>query len=265
MRYSLRSTHFLLVLFCSVITLCAQSILVDSYTERAKRAFESGDTSAAEKLFKAALVEAEKLEDLELIASCSVNLGKVYHDAESYDLAEPLYIKAIGIFDRLDGKDSERASFAMNNLGLLYAEQKKFEKSEDVLRKTLAIRERLFGSDDPDVAVTLLNLGKLYADQKKYVEADAVYVRSLQILIQHPNLVEEILTCLHNLALATKEINNPNRSEAAYKMAIAIIERNFGARSSRLREPLTGYAKLLRSRMRLREATTIENRIRLLR
>ncbi|MGB7210426.1 MAG: tetratricopeptide repeat protein [Pyrinomonadaceae bacterium] len=265
MPFSIRGLLFVALVASLFTTVAGQSILIDSYTERGKMAFEGGDLVMAEQLFKAALSEAERSVEPEQIATCSVNLGKVHQARGAFDLAERLYLKALEVFEKLDGKDTERALYAMNNLGLLYAEKKEFTKAEEYLRRTLTIRQKLFGKNDPDVAVTMLNLGKLYADQKKFVEADAVYLRSFEILIQHPeDMLEETLVCLHNLSLSTQEINNPKRAESVFKMWIAIIEKNFGKSSLRLSEPLTGYVTFLKTKKRSAEAKLLERRLKLL-
>lgn len=261
----LNKTAFILLLICGLNQLIfSQAILFETYTERAKLAYANGDFVQAEKLFQSALIEAEKIKDLELIASGSVNLGKVYQTQEKFSKAEELYLKAIEIYDKLDGENQERSAFALNNLGLLYSEQKKFDESEKMLRKALIIREKILGQNDPDVAVTLLNLGKLYADQSKFTEANAVYVKSLEIFIQYPELVDEILICLHNISEASYQLKEYKRTESAYKLAIGIIEKNYGKNSDILIEPLTSYAIFLRNTKRLTEATQIERRIRLL-
>ena len=182
MRILVRISLCLFLTAMAVAVGNGQSILIDTYTQRGKMAFEGGDLKAAEQLFKSALAEAEKIGDQEQIATCSVNLGKVYLDEEKFDPAEKLFLRAVNIFENVDGKDTERAAYALNNLGLLYAEKKDFPKSEEYLRRTLTIREKLFGKDDPDLAVTLLNLGKLYADQSKFTEADASVIASARSL-----------------------------------------------------------------------------------
>jgi tetratricopeptide (TPR) repeat protein len=256
---------FLLMLFCGMSqTTFSQEILYNTFTDRGKTAFADGKFLEAEKLLQSALDEAEKLKNPELIASASTNLGKVLHSQEKYENAEKLYLRAIEIFDKIDGENQERSAFAMNNLGLLYTEQKKFDKAEEVLRKTISIREKILGAAAPDVAVTMLNLGKLYADQSKYTEADAVYVRSLEILVQHSDYTEEILICLHNISDATYHLKEFKRAEAAYKLTIGIIERDFGKNSPRLINPLTNYAEFLRKLKRNAEAVLVEKRIRIL-
>lgn len=258
-------TVLLFVLFCgSSHIILSQTILYETYTERAKKAFASGDMTQAEKLFKSALIEAEKLQDLGLIATGSVNLGKIYHTQERFELAESHYLRAIEIYDRLDGKDQERSAFALNNLGLLYAQQKNYDKSETILRNALSIREKILGQDDPDVAVTLLNLGKLYADQSKYVEANAVYIKALQIFIQDPEYIDEILICLHNISNSSYELKEYERAESAYKMTLGIIEKNYGKNSKLLIDPLTNYSIFLRNLKRTSEALKIESRIKLI-
>ncbi len=254
----------LVALVFSASTICSQSILYETYTDRAKLAYEKGDFTTAATLFKSALSEAERLNEQELIATACVNLGKLHHSQGRLDEAEKLYLRGIKIFRSIEGEDGELSAFPLNNLGLLYTEQKKYDQAEEILRQTITIREKLLGKDDSDVGVTLLNLGKLYADQLKFTEADAVYVRSLQILIQHPEMKEEILICLHDLALTTKELRSYKRTEAAYKMSVAIIEKHFGKKSYRLAEPLKNYSSLLKLLKRTAESKTIDARIKLL-
>ncbi|MBA3694415.1 MAG: tetratricopeptide repeat protein [Acidobacteria bacterium] len=257
---------FLFALFSGLIqTTFSQEILYETYTERGKAAYSNGNFVEAEKLFKFALNEAEKLNNTELIASGSVNLGKLYHSQENFEKAEKLYLRATEIFNEIDGDDKERVAFALNNLGLLYTEQKKFDKAEEILRKTITIREKTLGENSSDVAITLLNLGKLYADQSKYTQANAVYVRSLQILVQYPELIDEILICLHNIAEASYQLKEYKRTESSYKLAIGIIEKNYGKYSSLLTEPLENYAIFLKKIKRNAEAIKIETRIKLLR
>jgi tetratricopeptide (TPR) repeat protein len=251
------------ILFCSAIA-NSQTILFDTYSERAKQAFENNDFAGAQKLFEIALGEAEKLKNEELIAEACVNLGKVHQAQGQLELAEKLYQRSISIYSRIETNEGELSAFALNNLGLLYTDQKKYEKAEETLRHTINLREKLLGDNAPDVGVTLLNLGKLYADQSKFVEADAVYLRSLQILIQNPEMVYEILACLHNLGRTTIALNNPKRAEATFKMSIAIIEKKFGKNSLRLIDPLENYSTFLKTQKRYTESKTIDTRLRFL-
>ncbi len=143
MHISIRGLLFLVFITLLIAKVDGQSILIDSYTQRGKMAFEGGDLAMAEQLLKSALSEADRLADPEEIATCSVNLGKAYKARGSFDLAERLYVKAFEIFERRDEKDTERSLYAMNNLGLMYADNKEFAKAEEYLRRTLTVRQKL--------------------------------------------------------------------------------------------------------------------------
>lgn len=260
----MKFSSVLLILICwflLVVSVTAQNILYQTYTDRGKAAFESGNVSDAEKLMKSALVEAEKLKNPELIATAKVNIGRIFHSQEKFDEAEPFYLSAIEIYSDIDGENGERSAFALNNLGLLYTEQKKFEKGEVSLRKALTIREKTLGGDDPNVAITLINLGKLYSDQEKYIEADAVYVQALQIFKLDPEYKNEINICLFNLTLVTESLKNFKRAEAAHKMLISINEKSFGTRSKELIPYLESYSSFLKRIKRKVDASKVDIRI----
>ncbi len=242
----------------------AQTVLYRTYKERGIAAFEAGNIPAATQLFQSALAEAQKLKDEGLIADGNTDLGNVYYSAKNFPAAELCFQTAIQIYTKIDGEDGTRAAYPMNNLGLLYTDQKKWDRAEEFLRRTISIREKELGSTDANVGITMINLGKLYSEQDKYVEADAVYTQALQILMAFPDEKDNILMCLHNLALTTESLNSFKRAEASYKMIISINEKTFGSKSKELIPNLTDYSSFLRRIKRNIDANQVDGRIKLI-
>jgi len=258
---------FLLILFFGItFGISAQSVLYETYSDGGKRAFERGNITESEKLLKTALKEAENLNDLELIADGSVNLGKVYQHQKKYDEAEKLYLRAIEIQEQLDGKDNLSVAYSLNNLGLLYSEQKKYDKSEETLRRALTIREKKLEPTDTNIAVTLVNLGKLYSDQDKLTEAESLYDRAFKIFVlAGDENLEGIFVCIDNLALIYEKTKNYKKAEPLYRFAIAVLEKFNGRNDATLIPYLEDYAALLRKLKRNAEAVKVEARVKRLR
>ncbi len=236
----------------------AQSVLWETYSDSGKRAYGRGNYAEAERLFKAALKEAESLNDPELIAESNVHLGGVYAGQEKWDEAEKLFLKAVEIRERIGDKDSDEITYALSNLGLIYAEQKKYDKAEVILRRAITIREK---TQSPDLAVALLNLGKVYAEQKKLTESQVVYEKAFELFFLAEDLnVEGIRNTLNNLTLIYEETKNYKKLEPAYRAIIDVIGKNYGMNESSLITYLEKYAALLRTLKRNAEAIKVETR-----
>lgn len=248
----------LLAVSLFVIPSAAQSILWKTYTDRAKQASEARNYSEAEKLFKSALTEAESLNEPELIAHSYANLGAVFSFQSKYAEAEKVFLLAIKMRENMNEGDSDEITYPLSNLGLIYAEQKKYQQAEAALRRALQIREK---TENPDIAVALLNLGKVYADQRKLTEAEAVYQKALEYFLNtdDPN-VDGIINVVNNLALIFEELKYHKKLEAAYKILIAVIGKNYGTNDRSLVPYLDKYALLLRSLKRNHEALQVEVR-----
>lgn len=153
---------FILV-FGGAFGVSAQGVLWETYSNSGKQALEGRDYAGAERLFSAALKEAENLSNPDLIAKSNVFIGAVYAGQEKWDEAERFFVRAIEIRERAGEKDSDEITYALSNLGLTYAEQKKYDKAEAVLRRAITIREK---PENPDLAVALLNLEKVMLNKR---------------------------------------------------------------------------------------------------
>ncbi len=83
------------------------------------------------------------------------NLATVLRDQGHYDLARPLYERAMGTFEKTVGPDHPGLAWTLTNFGLLESAEGHEEKAEALLRRGLSIREKTFGPNHPEVALSL--------------------------------------------------------------------------------------------------------------
>ena len=129
----MKSRIILVLCLALWFTACSTGTPWEKYNDAGKKAYEQGHYAEAEKLFEAALREAEKfgLQDPRLATSLN-NLALLYD----------------------------------------YDTQGQYPEAEPLHKRSLAIREKGLGPDHPDVAISLDNLAGLYHNQGKYAEAE---------------------------------------------------------------------------------------------
>jgi len=160
-----------------------------------EQAYKAGEYAKAEKLFESALKEAEGFGPNDRRLATSLNNLALLHKARGkYDQAEPLYKRALAIWEKCLGPDHPDVGASLSNLAGLYTAQAKYDQAEPLYKRSLAIKERAVGPDYPSVATSLNNLGGLYKTQGKHDQAEPLYKRSLAINKEllgpdHPDVV----------------------------------------------------------------------------
>ncbi len=76
--------------------------------------------------------------------SSMMNQGK-------YEQAEPLYQRALAIYEQALGPEHPDTARSLNNLAILYDDQGKYEQAEPLYQRALAIREKALGPEHPDL------------------------------------------------------------------------------------------------------------------
>lgn len=238
------------------------------------RAYEVGHYAEAEQAFRAALVQAEKLnkgkEDKassdRLLLSLNF-LGGTLQQLGKYAEAEQVTRRAVTLIESVRQENDPEIAVNLNNLGLILAEQGKYEEAEDIHRRVLQWRERFLGAKHPDVAVSLINLGKVQYEQEEWVHAKESFDRAFIILTDIPEKqrteeqYENLVMCANNLALIYVEEKKYDQAEKFYLKAIEILTALKGPQHPDLVGYLKNYAKLLRTMNRLAEADKVDARI----
>ncbi|HSE58604.1 MAG TPA: tetratricopeptide repeat protein, partial [Nitrospiraceae bacterium] len=121
-----------------------------------QRALEQRNYAEAERQFRAAVEKAEAFgqEDRRVAVSLS-QLADVYAAQRRYVEAEPVYGRALAIYQVVHGEDHPDVAAMLNNLGVVHRLHGQFSEAEPLLKRALAIKEKVHGPDHVEVAVTL--------------------------------------------------------------------------------------------------------------
>ena len=148
----------------------------------AEQAYMQQRFDEAERLFNAAVLKAEAFQQPDTRLALSLTqLAKLYHAQGRYGNAEPLYLRALGIYELTRGPEHPDVAATLNNLGVLYRMHGQFSEAKPMLERALAIKRKTMGSQHPDVALALSNLGTLYYAQGLYDDAEPLYREALAI------------------------------------------------------------------------------------
>ena len=173
------------------------------------------------------------------------DLAGLYRDQGRYADAEPLYKRALAIYEKALGPDHPHVATSLNNLAGLYVNQGRYDAAEPLFKRALAISEKALGPDHPDVATSLNNLALLYRNQGRYDAAEPLYKRALAIYEKalgpdHPH----VATSLNNLAGLYKNQGRYDAAEPLYKRTLAIYEKALGPDHPHVATSLNNLAEL---------------------
>src|SRR5262245_9202107 len=111
-------------------------------------AYKKGDAPAATQAFEQALKEAGAFGESDpRLATTLVNLAGVYYAQGRYADAEPLFRRALAIYEKTLGPAHPFTATALANLGAVYQAQKRYREAEPLLQRALAIREKAAGPE----------------------------------------------------------------------------------------------------------------------
>ncbi len=215
-----------------------------------------GQYAEAKELLLQACTLHEQLgpQHLDLAGSLS-NLAALYYHQGKYIEAEPLYCRALAIFEQQLGSQHPDTAQSLNNLALLYEQQGKYTEAEPLHQRALVIREQQLGPQHPNTAQSLNNLALLYERQGKYTEAESLHQRALAIREQalgpqHP----ETAISLNNLASFYRRQERYIEAEPLYQQALRIFEQQLGPDHPYVAYPLNGLANLYHKQDKYAEA-----------
>ena len=108
--------------------------------ESATQAINRGDDEQAIELYGSILSEAESRQESGLLVARAVDgLADLYREQHRFDLAAPLYERAVDSWTRLLGASQPRRAVTLHNLGVCYVELADWPAAERVLRQALAV------------------------------------------------------------------------------------------------------------------------------
>lgn len=150
-------------------------------------------------------------------------LGSYLRELSDEVHAEPLYLRALAIYEQRLGPDHLHVATCLDDLAGLYRKQEKYNQAVSLYLRALAICEHTQGSNYSSVATSLNNLAELYRIQGNYDQAEPLYKRALTGLektlgSEHPY----VATILENYAILLQEMNRKDEAIGLRERSILI-------------------------------------------
>ncbi len=216
----------------------------------------------AEPLYRQALVirEQQLQSQLSDTALSLNNLAEHWRVQGKYDEAEPLYYRALTLFEQVDA-DHPLTAACLNNLALLYNAQEKYEKAEPLFQRALAIWEKQGESMQFSLALCLNNLANLYYAQKEYAKAEPLFQRALAIWKQEKEAINpDMALSMNNLAELYTVQGKYQEAEPLFQQALAIFEQRLGPMHPNTAYSLNNLARLYSLQEKYEEAEPLYRR-----
>ena len=173
-----------------------------------------------------------------------------------YAKAEPLFKEALGIRQKVLGREHSVTSGSLNNLAALYEDMGDYGRAEPLYREALEIRQKVLGREHPFTAISLNNLALLYTKEGDLAKAEPLYEEALEILQkvlggEHPFTA----TSLNNLAYLELDLGKIQEArqfgQLGYAAGVKAFSQilSFGSEDQRLayqrlQDPYTLFAVL---------------------
>jgi tetratricopeptide (TPR) repeat protein len=189
------------------------------------------------------------------------NLARFLVETNRHSEAEPLYRRALDIYEASYGPNHPNVASGLNNLANLLQETNRHSEAEPLYRRALAIVEASYGPNHSGVATGLSNLALLLQQTNRHSEAEPLFRRALDIDEasygpDHPN----VATGLNNLARLLRETNRHSEAEPLFRRALEIDEASYGPNHPRIAIRLNILAALLYKTNRHSEAESLFRR-----
>ncbi len=172
-----------------------------------------------------------------------------------YEQAEPLYQRALHLFEQQVGSDHPQVGLSLSKLASLYREQGKHEQAKPLFRQALCLLEQALGPEHPEVAFALNGLAMVYRRQGYYEQAVllcqlALRIRELALGPEHPDVAETLI----GLGLLYHEQGHYEQAEPLYRRALHIWEQALGPEHPTIARPLNNLGVLYQEQGKYEQA-----------
>jgi len=200
------------------------------------------------------------------LATVLNNLGTLYKDQGQLAEAILTLRQALGILERVVGRDHPHFATSLENLASIESSQGRLSQAETLYRQAQEILERSLGPDHPDVATTLSNLGSVVLSQGRLPEAKALFERLVAIREKslgplHP----DVAAALDSLAAVAFVRSEDAEAESLLRRSLDLRRRVLGPDHPEVAESLSNLGFLLFLQGRAAESEElVEGAIRIL-
>ena len=178
------------------------------------------------------------------VATSLGNLGNVYLTQGKFAEAEPLFERALRIWER-GAPGHAGIATPIGNLASLYVAQGRYAAAEPLFNRSLTITEKAVGTEHPEIAMRLNALAELYRRQSKYAQAEPLYERALSIWEKSRGPTHiDVARALNNLATLYMAQLKYAEAEPLYVRSLAIREKAHGPKHPDVANSLNNLATL---------------------
>jgi tetratricopeptide (TPR) repeat protein len=194
-------------------------------------------------------------DDPEVHASILHALGVTYRSLGRYDLAMPLFTRALGLRRTALGPQD---TLTLNTLSMLTSTQAQGGDPRGAIAsgfELVAARERAHGRSHPEYVAALSNLGNMHADIAEYATAERLLREALEIDRRIPGVDPgDLAITINNLATVLVDQGKHVDAVPLHEESLAIRRSAFGEPSAEVAIALGNYALALNGATRFEEA-----------
>ncbi|MBN2227697.1 MAG: CHAT domain-containing protein [candidate division Zixibacteria bacterium] len=189
------------------------------------------------------------------VAGVLNQLATIYRSQGQYDQAEPLYLRAMTIWNDQTTPDRLNVANCLRNLGALYESQGRYGEAEQCYHKALDMRIAELGTDNGAVAGALNCLGNLCCKQGRWEDAEGYYNEVMAIWERHGESNSlGAAKCLVSMAAVYQVREDWDNAERYARRALAIREAKLPPNHPDIADALYRLSSIFTSRRSFAEA-----------
>jgi tetratricopeptide (TPR) repeat protein len=197
----------------------------------------AGKYAEAETAFNQALERFAHGGESASTALILINLAQLKQETAQYDAVEPLYKRALAIYN-----EKSADQLALARCLSLYAAfcrlESRYSEAQAMLERSLAIRKKELGETSPLVAQSLADIGRLYGDQGDYTKAESQLRRALSTCELAGADRTDVADIAMDLADLLHQDERYDEARQMYLRALDIRQKAFGNDSAKVAETL---------------------------
>lgn len=185
-------------------------------------------------------------------------LGRAYQSSGKSDRAEPLYLEALSIREKVYGKEHMDYCMVLTKIGTLYMEMGRYDEAEPLLLEASVIPQKVYGKGHRDYVVGLINLGNFYNLLSRYETSEKLFLEAKDI--QEKTLgknTKDYAATLNNLAMLYQNLGNYEASETYYLQSLEIRKQVLGTDNTAYAGNILNFSNLLSNMGRYEEALSL--------
>lgn len=251
-------TIAILTTFCSARPTAAASTLWQTFVESGRKAYSQGQYMEAQHMYEAALKEVDSPggKDIDL-ADNLVWVANCYCAQARYIEAEPLFKRALDIYEQSQSPDQKGLASCLNDFAALYEAQSKAGQARPLFERARSILEKITDPQSAsDIAGIDNNLGNLAVAEGRLSEAESLYTRAIREFEALPghSADTDLAMAFNNLGLLYSRQGKYMEAEPLLKHAIEMRERSLNSNHPDLAGSLNNLGLLYKLQGKLSDA-----------